>query len=120
MHLRLAFLALSATLANAFDVYIHPASHLPTLKSPGKDGAAALVSHHLGLDMFEPLPRKAAFLEQVNGDFVGKGAEKRSAALVITSTDGLKGMLSVLIRSPSAPSTLTRCLQELQRLRIQS
>lgn len=92
MRLCLASLALSISLVNALDVFVHPTPRISPGKLVGKEEAAAVVSHHLGLDMFESLPRKVVFTEQVNGDFVAKGDEKRNAALVVTSENALKGM----------------------------
>ena len=80
-------LLLSASLSQAVDIYLSPASNFIPLSSPA-DASAAL-SRHLGLERFEPL-RDASNLGHEEW-FVGQGS--KNALLIALEESDLQGPL---------------------------
>lgn len=73
-------------LSRALDLYLSPSRDLR-----GNEDASAVLSHHLGLEIFEPL-REASQADYFASPFIGQGVN--SALLVVLEDEDAEGMPS--------------------------
>ena len=81
----LSYLLVVAAAAQASRVFLYPPLSLPSSLSSLQ--ASAVISRHLGLESFEPLPNDEQIVSGVfSGPFVGQGS-KNGLLLAINETD---------------------------------
>ncbi|EJD02613.1 uncharacterized protein FOMMEDRAFT_146521 [Fomitiporia mediterranea MF3/22] len=87
-------------------VFLHPAPSSRSSSSLTPAQARAVVSHHLGLEAFDPIQDVKGVEQFVSGEFVGKGTE--NALLVTLSEDVARDVIPSTVKQsfllPNPPS----------------
>ena len=95
---------LPAEAALGIRVFLHPAPSSRSSSSLTPAQARAVVSHHLGLEAFDPIQDVNGVEQFISGEFVGKGTE--NSLLVTLCEDVARGKFLRLVLTCQLPMIL--------------